>query len=380
MSTFYVVTYGNGELLSKVFSAIAQALHGNNATFKTLFHLSLVLGGTWAIVNMILQRNILAGVQWLGIYYIAFYILLLPSSAVVIVDRINTDPIDPVDNVPLGVAVMASYTSAIGDSVTQLIDRTFSFNKQLRYSQSGIAKSSDLVAAASNFQIPDPDFEQNLQAFLNQCVFYDVLSGKYSTKELLASTDLWGLLKRYPSPIRTFLYDQSLTSCEDGATLLEEKWGNVIQEIATRYGSRLFPDIHSNEKAADQLIDNLGISYAFLSDGRIAEDGRFLIQQNAMSNAIYNGILAWATRVGAGAAVSNGNFNRTVQQNRMSAQSIGQDMGNWVSMLKNVCESVSYAAFVIMILLMLFPVGWRLLKNYIYTHSTSRCWFFASLK
>ena len=373
MTTFYVVTYGNGELLSQVFSAIAQALHGNNATFKTLFHLSLVLGSTWALVNMILQRNLLAGVQWLGIYYVAFYVLLLPASSVDIVDRINnTDTI--VDNVPLGVAAMASYTSAIGDSVTHLVDSNFSFDEQLRYSQSGMAMSSALVSAASNFQIADPDFEQNLQAFLNQCVFYDVLGGKYTTKDLLTNTDLWGFVKGHASAIRTFLYDRSLTTCKDGSTLLEGKWADVIQEMATRYGTRLFPDIQTNGKAADKLIDNLGISYHFLSDGAITADGRFLIQQNAMSNAIYNGILAWASRVGAGAAVSNGNFNRTVQQNRMSAQSTGQDMGSWVSMLKNVCEGISYGAFVIMILLMLFPIGWRLLKNYIYTLFWIQSW------
>ena len=48
--------------------------------------------------------------------------------------------------------------------------------------------ASNLVTAASTFQVTDPDFEKNLQGFIHQCVFYDLMLHKYSSQELFTAT------------------------------------------------------------------------------------------------------------------------------------------------------------------------------------------------
>ena len=93
-----------------------------------------------------------------------------------------------VDNVPLGLAWLANVTTAIGDGLTQLMEQNFSLPDDLRYGQTGMVMASNLVTAASTFQVTDPDFEHNLQGFIHQCVFYDLLLHKYSFTSIIHCT------------------------------------------------------------------------------------------------------------------------------------------------------------------------------------------------
>src|SRR5271156_5313551 len=107
-----VVTYGNGDILREVFNAIAAAMNTDSA-YSTLIHLAIGIAGAWAMLDLVGKRSLTVLVRWFALYYLAFYVVFFPKATVNIIDRVTQGKVYAVDNVPLGLAVLASYTSVI---------------------------------------------------------------------------------------------------------------------------------------------------------------------------------------------------------------------------------------------------------------------------
>jgi conjugal transfer mating pair stabilization protein TraG len=361
-----IITYGNGDILREIFNAIAASM--GDSTFKTLIHLSILLAGTWAIGKLIFKRDLMVGVGWIGLYFMAFYVLFLPKVTVNIVDRVQHNEV-AVDNVPLGLAWLANVTTAIGDGLTQLMEQNFSLPDDLRYGQTGMVMASNLVTAASTFQVTDADFEKNLQGFIHQCVFYDLLLHKYSSQELFTAPNIWQFVTEHASPARAFLYNQTVVTCRDGVASLNQDWQTSITQAEDRYAARLFPE---EKNAKTQLLKYLPLSYTFLTD--LSESASDLMQQNMMSNAVQSGLLNWSAQTNAPAALEGYAFNKAQQQNRISNRTIGDMAAYWLPLLKNIFEGILYGSFVFIFLLILFPFGLAVLRQYAYSLLWLQLW------
>ncbi len=324
-----IITYGNGDILREIFNAVAAGM--GDSTFKTLIHISILLGGTWAIAKLIFKRDLMVGVGWIALYFMTFYVIFLPKATVNIIDRVQQGKAYTVDNVPLGLAWLGNITSAIGDSLTQLTEQNFSLPDDLRYGQTGMVMASNLVTAASTFQVTDPDFENNLQNFIHQCVFYDLLLHKYSTQELLNTPNIWQFVTEHASPARAFLYNQTVVTCQNGAASLNQDWQSAISQAEDRYAARLFPD---ETEAKTQLLKYLPLSYSFLT--KLSEDASSLVQQNMMANSIQSGLLNWSAKTNAPAGLEGYAFNKAQQQNRISNRTIG-DMAAYLATVIKKC-------------------------------------------
>ncbi len=363
-----VVTYGNGDILREVFNAIAAAMNTDSA-YSTLIHLAIGIAGAWAMLDLVGKRSLTVLVRWFALYYLAFYVVFFPKATVNIVDRVAQGKVYAVDNVPLGLAVLASYTSVIGDSLTQLTEQNFSLPDDLHYGQTGMVMASSLVTAASTFQITDPVFEDNLQDFINQCVFYDILLNKYSAQDLLTTPNIWQFVTQNASPARAFMYNHTVVTCKDGVGSLAKDWQTAIEQAEERYGARLFPN-QTNAKA--QLLQYLPVSYDFLTN--LSEDASSLMQQNMMANALQNGILGWGARSKAPAALESYAFNKAQQQNRISNRTIGDMAAYWLPLLKNIFEGILYGSFIFVFVMLLFPFGLVVLRNYAYSLLWVQLW------
>lgn len=362
-----VITYGNGDILREIFNAVAASM--GDSTFKTLIHLSILLAGTWAIAKLIFRRDLMVGVSWIALYFMAFYVLFLPKATVNIIDRVQQGKVYTVDNVPLGLAWLGNITSVIGDSLTQLTEQNFSLPDDLRYGQTGMVMASNLVTAASTFQVTDPDFDNNLQSFIHQCVFYDLLLHKYSSQELLTAPDIWQFVTEHASPARAFLYNQTVVTCRNGAASLSQDWQTAISQAEDRYAARLFPD---DTQAKTQLLKYLPLSYSFLTN--LSEDASNLMQQNMMANSIQSGLLNWSAKTNAPAALESYAFNKAQQQNRISNRTIGDMAAYWLPLLKNVFEGILYGSFIFIFLLLFFPFGLTILRQYAYSLLWLQLW------
>lgn len=360
-----IAVYGNGDLYRELFNAIAATL--NDSAYSYLIKLAIGLTGTWAIIRYSAERSLMPLAKWLVTYYIAFYIVFMPKVTVVIFDQINPGKAYTVDNVPLGLAAVANLTTAIGAGLTQLTEKTFSLPDDLKYGQTGMVMASRLVLASTQFQVTDPNFQKSLQSFVHQCIFYDLLLNQYSWSELLNSTNIWNFIQEHASKARAFAYYQpgntQIITCQEGVATgqyLDHDWQNAIQSAAARYGARLFPDA-TDAKA--QLLSYLPDSYQFLTN--ISDQATSLMQQNMLANALQNGILQMGAATNAPAALEAYSFTKAQQQKRLTNYTIGDMAAYWLPIMKNVLEATLYGAFIFVFLLILFPFGGSIFKNYV---------------
>lgn len=357
-----MIVYGNGDLFLELFNAIAAVLGGH--IYNELIKLALCLTSTWAIIRYTAVRNITPLVQWFVTYYIAFYIVLVPTVTLNIQDQLNIGKPYVVDNVPLGLAVVANLSTGIGSGLTELMEQDFSLPNNLLYEKTGMVMASRLVLASTQFQITDPNTQKSLQSFVHQCVFYDVLLNKYSWNDLLNATNIWTFVGNYASPARAFVYYQQgntqIVTCQQGYSMLNQDWQNAIQEAASRYGSRLFPD-SSDAKA--QLLSYLPDSYSFLTN--ISDDAATIMQQNMMVNALQNGIMQMSITTNASAALEAYAYTKAQQQKRLTNETVGDMAAYWLPLMKNVLEATLYGSFIFIFLLLLFPFGASVFKYYV---------------
>lgn len=246
-----IIVYGNGEIFREYFNAIVTSF--GTSDFTTLVRLAVLLAGVTVIFSFILQRDLMVMVKWFGLYYCVVFVLFTPKTSVEIIDRVNQGQVYTVDNVPLGLATLASYTSAIGDALTQLTEMNFSMPDDLRYGKTGLVFASRLVTEASQFEITDAEFDKNLQSFIGQCVFYDLLLNRYTMNELMRANRLWDFVSTQASPARAFLYNGTVTVCKDGTRLLNQDWSAAADSATGQYAARIFPE-DKNAKAFARCI------------------------------------------------------------------------------------------------------------------------------
>ncbi len=366
MSTLPIIVYGNGEVFREYFNAIVTSF--GTSDFNTLIKLALLLAGTTVIFSFIMQRDLMVMVKWFGLYYIAVFVLFTPKTSVEIIDRVNQWH-DSVDNVPLGLAALASYTSAIGDALTQLTEMNFSMPDDLRYRQTGLVFASRLVTEASQFEITDATFDKNLQSFIDQCVFYDILLNRYTINDLVNATKLWKFVSSNTSSARAFLYNDVVTVCKEGAKNINQDWAEALDSSGSQYAARIFPN-DKNAKAT--LFTKLKIGYGYLTS--VSEEGAEIMKQQLMANAIQRGVIRKDGTLNASAAMESYAFTRAQEQKRLTNQTMGDMAAYWLPLMKNAFEAIMYGSFIFIVLLSVFPFGWLILKNYIFTLLWIQLW------
>src|SRR5262249_43308207 len=113
-------------------------------------------------------------------------------------------------------------------------------------------------------------------------------------------------------------------------------------------------------------------SYQFLTD--TSDNATLLMQQNMMANALQNGILHMGASTNSSAALETYAFVKAQQQKRLTNVTVGDMAAYWLPIMKNVLEATLYGAFVFVFLLLVFPFGLSIFKNYVISLTWLQLW------
>ena len=369
MAELTVITYGFGDLLWEFFNAVVATM--GESTYSSLIRISVLLAVCSVIMGYVLKQSIKEIIRFLGAYYLAIYILFIPTVTVHIDDRINEGTALTVDNVPLGLGAIASFTSQIGSALTEIIEKNFSMPDDPKYSTTGMVMASNLLAASSHFQITDPEFAANMRAFTKQCVFYDLYLGKYTKRELFNTKNIWSFVKGQASPLRAFMYrgasKSEIVTCKNGVALLEKDWETAINEAGAQYGSFLFGK-NSKIDAKAQLFSYLGNSYSFLLG--VSDAGSEILRQNLMATTIIDA----ASASNPLAMANSYSYAKAQMQQRLTHRTIGEMAAHWLPLMNSVFQAIMYGSFIFILVLTVLPAGLAILKNYVYSLMWLQLW------
>ncbi len=362
-----VFTIGGGEYIVNTFNAVAAWTGGGG--YRALLRVVMVLGLIYALLAVAFTMNVRAWLNWFLGSSLIYMCLMVPTVTVKITDRINPSLAPTVvANVPLGLGVIASFTSQVGDWLTRTAETVFTMPSQLSYSSNGMVYGARLLDATRNFQIRDAEFATNLSAHFKNCVFGDIMLGQKSMTDLVAAKDLWVALgpgsaaRSQPWVVRSgAVTDTQIIPCRAAYGELSRDWHTMIEAHTSLWAKETYPKLSTAVASAKLRSDVPIVNQAFLASSANYET---IVRQNTAINAF---MMARDGMSGGPGAASIDTFatTRADIQARNTYNSIAQQAMSWVPILNIVLTVVFYAMFPVIFPLFLMPqTGVGALKGY----------------
>ena len=358
-----VFTVGGGEYIVNVLNAVAAWSGGGG--FRSMVQVVFVMGLIYSLLVLAFNFDWRAWLNWFLQATAIYMMLLVPTVTIRVTDRIDPGLAPAVvSNVPLGLGVMASFTSQFGDWMTRTAETVFVMPDALRMSNNGIIYGARLLEKAQTFQVTDPVFRANLDEHFKQCVFYDVLLGFKPMQDLTTSNNLWSAIGP-GSQARAQKYltrsgstvTSAIIRCDVAYQQLTNQWTAVIDADLPLFSRGAYPDL-PDTIAAQRLRNDLGVvagtmhgtatdPYAYLQ--QVSTMDAFMAARESFSDAGWDAYAA----------------QRADAQARNTYTSIAQQAMTWVPLLGIVLHVVFYAMFPVIFPLFLFPrTGVTTLRGY----------------
>ncbi|TDY35320.1 conjugal transfer protein TraG N-terminal domain-containing protein [Janthinobacterium sp. 75] len=361
-----IFAYQNSDSLYGLMNAVAAMVGAN--TYRNALGIVAVCGFVAALVGYAFAPEKMVGWKWLASVVLVLSVLLVPKVTVGIVDKTGGSAEVFVDNVPFGLAVLASLTSTVGNSLTELeetamqvIPGSAGMPDKLSYQNNGLMFGSRMVREASKVVFQSPYFRTDLINFLHNCTMYDLASGYLSPDAFATSGDVWSLMgdpnpARFSSVMNAAGTAEVLT-CPQAYTKLSAKMPAEVQRIQGTLAFRMNPTLPGT--VASALIADQ-IQQAFLK-AKIADASATaanIIRQNALINAVNDTSLLAGQKI---------NDPATMLLAVGRAQAVAQTNAAWINngkvaeqalpVIRNVVEAVAYAIFPLLILILMLTNG-----------------------
>jgi conjugal transfer mating pair stabilization protein TraG len=369
MATVEVFTIGGGEYVVNIFNAVA-AWTGSGG-YKSMIQTVLVMAFAMSTMLVAFNQDWKAWIHWFLQATLMYLVLMVPRMDVQVVDRINPGlPAANVANVPIGLAMMASFTSQIGDYLVRSSEVVFGLPNDLNYSRNGMIYGSRLLEATNGLSINDAEFAANLDEHYRLCVFYDVMLGRKSMEQLKGADDLWAVLgPGSDSRSQKFLtrdaggnVTSDIVSCREAYTRLSDDWNRMLDELAKVFGKQLYPK-EVPDLAKAKLFADLPVAYEYLTG--VSKDASEIMKQTLAINAMSQAMHSFSGSTGV-SSVDVYAQTRAEIQTRNTYNSIAHNAMKWVPILNIVLTVVFYALFPIIFPLFLLPrTGPPALKGYV---------------
>jgi conjugal transfer mating pair stabilization protein TraG len=368
MGTVEIFTVGGGEYVVNVLNAVA-AWTGQGG-YKSLLQVCMVMGLAYSVLIVAFNADWRSWLNWFLQATLMYMVLMVPRLDVQVTDRINPSLAPAhVANVPMGLAMMASFTSQIGDYLVSSAELVFGLPGDLNYTRNGMIYGSRLFEATQKLRIHDPEFAANLDEHFRQCVFYDVLLGRYSMETLAKAPDIWSeigpgsqsraqrFLTREPDGAVT----SSILTCREAYTSLSGQWNGMVDQLGLLFGKQLYPK-KSAALAKAKLFADLPVAYSYLTG--VSSSASSILKQSLTINAMGQAMHAMSGATGA-SSVDVYAQTRAEIQTRKTYGSIAHSAMKWVPVLNIVLTVVFYALFPVLFPLFLMPKSGPLaLKGY----------------
>lgn len=363
-----VFTIGGGEYIVNTFNAVAAWAGGGG--YRSMLRVVMVMGLIYSLLVVAFNLDWRAWLNWFLQATAIYMCLMVPTVGIKVTDRLNPSLAPAtIDNVPIGLGVIASFTSQVGDYLTRTAETVFVMPTSLNYTTNGMVYGARLFDATRNLRIRDAEFSTNLEEHFKACVFYDVMLGFKSMTDLANAPDLWAAIGP-GSPARSQIWitrisgggvESHIRTCSDAYAALDAQWTPMIEANLPIWGKELYPKL-SNALAAQKLRDDVPVinqAFTGTAGGHVS-----ILRQSTAINAFMQARNSMSGSTGA-AAIDTFAMTRADIQARNTYGSIAQQAMSWVPILNVVLTVVFFAMFPVIFPLFLMPrTGVPTLKGY----------------
>lgn len=362
--TVNVITSGGGQYIVNVLNAVAAWTGGGG--FRSMLQVVMVMGLGYSLLVMAFSLNWRVLFHWFLSATAMYMCMIVPTTTVVVSDTINpTVGNGAVANVPIGLAMVASFSSQVNNWLTKTAESVFTMPSALTYSAGGMIYPTRLNDLTKQFTIVGPIMKADIVAYLQQCTFYDILLGQGNTIRTITYADDILTAIGPGSPARSVSW---IPGGGGPATIIgcQTAYQNIVQaypEMANTRFSDIAPAFYPNLPASSAVTklqtDLPTMAQAYY--GGTTMSAQRIFQQRSLVNAF----LEARANFGSGGGDTFAALHADVQAQNSYISAARQAM-TWVPVLNLVLTIVFYAMFPVVFPLFLFPqTGPALLKGYL---------------
>ena len=362
--TVNVITSGGGQYIVNVLNAVAAWTGGGG--FRSMLQVVMVMGLGYSLLVMAFSLNWRVLFHWFLSATAMYMCMIVPTTTVVVSDTINpTVGNGAVANVPIGLAMVASFSSQVNAWLTKTAESVFTMPSALTYSTGGMIYPTRLNDLTSQFTIADPVMKANVEGYLAQCTFYDILLGQGNGWSTLASSaDLLSAIGP-GSPARSTTWipvgggTASIIGCQSAYQAIVQAFPALTTAGLNAAAPSFYPNLPA-ASAVTQLKNDLP-TMAQAYYGGTSMSAQTIFQQRSLVNAFMEA----RANFGSGSGDTFAALHADVQAQNSYISAARQAM-TWVPVLNLVLTIVFYAMFPVVFPLFLFPqTGPALLKGYL---------------
>ncbi len=309
---YSLYVYGGGEILCKVFNGVALLFKSENPYFTSVGTLTMGIGLLYIAARAIPQASLsLFFKSWFLPTFLLVALFYGPKASVHIIDKVdNNFQYNKVDNIPVGVAAVASLSTHFSTYLAETVETVFTTSDAQRFSKVGPLFGAKLIHAANTLTIKDPLMRENLKDFTRQCfawpyVFSNLDPGK---KAALETNDMLGFIESNPHPLLGIYWREpngqaSFVDCRSCAAKVRQVIPLEIETGLQSLASQLFSGGQNPEAATRRLQQYFGEAWQSLAKG--TSNAANIIQQELMLNSYRSALLDKRDELGLGRYDSN---------------------------------------------------------------------------
>lgn len=386
---FFIYCYGDMETLRGLFEGIARITRIASpfgSQFASIIKVIMLLGFLVMLIYGLATPGKFPVISWFAGVMLVYGLLFLPTAKVWFLDNTRegaTAAGGSVDDVPFGLALLASLTSHIGHQLTVMFEdgmQSVSLPETLRYSKHGLIPGNRMVTESRKVNIKTPQLYMDMMNFLYNCTMYDIADGTIDANAIQTSTDIWddiGPSEANPSRYTPVGSDGTLVGCRTAHAQISTALTNEIPIARADLLKKMNPDRTLAEPEAyfdEQFRAAMQTSRLSAASADVTRALRQNMMVNivAQSSGVIGQKMADSATVMYGSAVSQASAATNMGylvQGTMAAQAM--------PMIRNAIEAVAYALFpfVILICFVSSATGMLMaLKSYIMTLVWVQLW------
>lgn len=372
---------GNGEVIQAVFNMVAML--SGSSTLTGAIQAASLFGFLVMLCVAVYKLDLRDSFFTIFSIAIIWVVVMTPKTTVLITESAGSGFSGKqytVGNVPLGLAVLASFTSEFGHGMTSKMEQISALPTDLDYSRTGMLFGARLYEQIKGARIEDPVLTQDWALFMNQCSFFDVhMYRLYSLDELSRSPDVMKTLGQTnqamftnvtnldPTPIvdpitkqQRFRYAKTskTMSCKDAYAELRNRTTQLIQRVTVpnmagkvfaAMGVQPVSGVGVDRSAALVTLSNTSFQY-MLNNARF--DTMKNIEQAAMTELIRETSIINAQRNNNSAAVQRAFAQAQARSQYIAAQKNSASMAAWnLPIVRSLAEAVLIGLFPLIIVI-----------------------------
>lgn len=354
-----IYVWGSSDHVATILQAVASLITSND--FHSLLVLVFIISLALVLVRMLLRFDSYTLLKGFGFYFMTIALIfsfMRITTSVNIIDNVS-GAARTVDDVPIGLAFLASVFSTGEKVILNLFESFYTIPNNINYSNAGYNYAPLVFNTLSRSKVPDPYLMRSIKRFIYDCFFDDVVYKNKNFEDLVYATDIYA----YMDPVRnglTTYYSKTVPegyviNCNQAYQNIGNQLDNYSNSAFLQAFSAFVPTTNNNTKVQEVFNTYLSQPGTDLKDAFKQTVFARMVVESLRDAALESGISgdasAYATKVALLTAFKNWQVSGDVAR-------------QLVPYLKVIITMLLFALFPFVLITMMTPVRWRFLHTY----------------